>query len=154
MFLLLFFLFSLLDLFSTHLWFNADGSTRCVTCGNMFKNPTTAKNHVKIVHGPPEFYECCLCKQVINSKIMFRMHVFRKHGVRGKDILNTYGRRVDAPDGAFEMPESSNDDMQISAADLKSKNGILPEKAYLNHIEFGYEDTPKNCTSLSPAGGG
>jgi hypothetical protein len=47
------------------------------------------------VHEPPEYFECCLCKKVIKTSIMFRSHIYQKHGIRGKDIVNSYGQRIE-----------------------------------------------------------
>jgi hypothetical protein len=77
-----------------HLRLNPDGSCLCSTCNLIFKNPTTARQHVKIVHEPPEYFECCLCQKVVNTSILFRSHIYQKHGIRGRDIVNSYGRRI------------------------------------------------------------
>ena len=83
--------------FCLHLHENPDGGCRCTTCNQLFKSRTTARQHIRICHIPPEFYECCLCKKVLKSKIMFRSHVYSAHEIRGRDIVNSYGQRVHPP---------------------------------------------------------
>lgn len=83
-----------------HLRANPDGSSRCTICNLLFKNMTTGRQHFKIAHEPPEYYQCCFCQKVLRTKIIFRSHIYQKHGVRGRDIVNSYGQRVDPPEGS------------------------------------------------------
>ena len=67
----------------------------CTLCNAKFVGPVTAKTHVIRTHGPAEFYECNFCRKVIRSSFNFRNHVMRAHGLRGRKLIETYGRRVE-----------------------------------------------------------
>ena len=80
-----------------HLHYTPDGRVRCVTCNTLFKNATTARQHVKLAHQPQEWYECCFCKAVIRGKLYFSQHIGKKHFKGGQKVVESYGKLVPAP---------------------------------------------------------
>ena len=81
-----------------HLHYTPDeGRVRCVTCNTMFKNATTARQHIKLAHQPQEWYECCFCKAVIRGRLYFSQHIGKKHFKGGTKVVESYGKLVPAP---------------------------------------------------------
>jgi hypothetical protein len=39
-----------------------------------------------------EAIECSICNRVFKNKLNFRTHILRTHHIRGKDIVQTYGK--------------------------------------------------------------
>ena len=72
---------------------------RCVTCNTMFGSKTTAKQHIKLVHQPQEWYECCFCKKVVRGRLYFSQHIGKKHFKGGQRVVESYGKRVPPPPG-------------------------------------------------------
>jgi hypothetical protein len=55
----------------------------------------SAKSHLEHTHNPKPV-ECCLCLKVVNNVVAFRMHILRKHGIRGaKNLVQHYGRIIE-----------------------------------------------------------
>ena len=81
-----------------HLHYTPDqGRVRCITCNTLFKNATTARQHVKLAHQPQEWYECCLCKAVIRGRLYFSQHIGKKHFKGGTKVVESYGKLVQPP---------------------------------------------------------
>jgi hypothetical protein len=74
----------------------ADGRVQCGLCKRFFANAKCAKQHAANIHGSPEYIECLLCKKIIGSRPNFRTHI-SSHGIRGRDLVSSYGRTVSLP---------------------------------------------------------
>ena len=72
----------------------ADGRVICNLCDKIFANFKSAKQHTTSMHEAPEYFECRLCKKVLNNKPNFRGHINHSHHIRGKDLVGTYGKPV------------------------------------------------------------
>ena len=75
------------------------GQVRCITCNTMFSSKTSAKQHIKLVHQPQEWYECCFCKKVVRGRLYFSQHIGKKHFKGGQRVVESYGKRVPPPPG-------------------------------------------------------
>ena len=75
------------------------GQVRCITCNTMFSSKTSAKQHIKLVHQPQEWYECCFCKKVIRGRLYFSQHIGKRHFKGGQRVVESYGKRVPPPPG-------------------------------------------------------
>ena len=72
-----------------------NGQAHCRLCGQVFASLQVGKSHLKNVHFP-QAVQCSLCEQVINSVLSFRVHISRRHGIKGqRNILENYGRILD-----------------------------------------------------------
>lgn len=58
----------------------------------------SAVNHTIRVHTVSEFIECCLCRKVVKNKLNFRNHILNVHDIRGRDIVQSYGKIVEGYD--------------------------------------------------------
>ena len=72
----------------------ADGRVICNLCDKLFANFKSAKQHTTSMHEAPEYFECRLCKKVLNNKPNFRGHINYSHQIRGKDLVGTYGKPI------------------------------------------------------------
>ena len=54
----------------------------------------SAVNHTIRVHSVSEYIECCLCKKVTRNKLNFRNHILNVHHIKGRDIVQSYGKIV------------------------------------------------------------
>lgn len=77
----------------SNLTFLPDGKVRCTLCDRILASSKCAKQHTNIVHGQPEYFECLICKKVLNNRPNFRGHI-SSHGIRGKDLVGLYGRPI------------------------------------------------------------
>jgi hypothetical protein len=73
-----------------------DGRFQCGICKRFLANAKCAKQHASNVHGNPEYFECLLCKKIFGNRPNFRAHV-SSHGIRGRDLVGSYGRAVNVP---------------------------------------------------------
>ena len=81
-----------------HLHILPDGrGARCVTCNTLFKTVHTARQHIKLRHGPQEWYECSICKAVIRSRLYFSQHISKRHFKGGTQVVESYGKLVPPP---------------------------------------------------------
>ena len=78
----------------------SDGRVKCNLCAKVLSNAKTAKQHTASMHEAPEYFECVLCKRVFNNRPNFRGHINHSHGIRGRDLVGSYGRAV------HSMPEN------------------------------------------------
>ena len=85
------------DYMVQHLHYIPDGRVRCVTCNELYKSVTTARQHVKLNHTPQEWYECSICKKVLRGKLYFSQHIGKRHFKGGKNVVENYGKLVPAP---------------------------------------------------------
>ena len=81
------------------------GQVRCITCNTMFSSKTSAKQHIKLVHQPQEWYECCFCKKVIRGRLYFSQHIGKRHFKGGQRVVESYGKRVPPPPGEQQTLE-------------------------------------------------
>jgi hypothetical protein len=77
-----------------HLVKLSDGRSRCDLCNKLFASWGNAVNHSQRLHEESESYECCICKKVIRNKLSFRTHINMAHGIRGKNLVKSYGKLV------------------------------------------------------------
>ena len=80
-----------------HLHILPDGrGARCVTCNTLFKTVHTARQHIKLRHGPQEWYECSICKAVIRSRFYFSPNriIFRIHLPYSKGIGEYFAHKL------------------------------------------------------------
>ena len=66
----------------------------CNMCNLKFRTLNGCKVHVIRIHGPQVLFECKLCSKVINCSYNLRDHLVRRHGVSGKDMIETYAKAV------------------------------------------------------------
>ncbi len=69
-----------------------DGRMKCTLCGKDFASRMSAVNHTNNIHLFTEAIECSICNRVFKNKLNFRTHILRTHHIRGKDIVQTYGK--------------------------------------------------------------
>ena len=80
-----------------HLHYIPDGRVRCVSCNDLFKNISTARQHVKLRHTQQDWYECSICKAVLRGKLYFSQHFSKRHFKGATKVVENYGKLVSAP---------------------------------------------------------
>lgn len=83
-----------------------DGKVRCTLCNSIYSCLVSARAHTVRVHEQPEYFECCFCKKIFRTKLNFRSHLNLSHGVKGSNLVASYGRLVD--EAEFEQAEAKN----------------------------------------------
>ena len=72
-----------------------DGKVRCTLCNSIYSCLVSARAHTVRVHEQPDYFECCFCKRIFRTKLNFRSHLNLSHGVKGSNLVASYGRLVD-----------------------------------------------------------
>ena len=86
------------------------GKVRCNLCNSLYSCLVSARAHTIRVHEQPEYFECCFCKKIFRTKLNFRSHLNLSHGVKGSNLVASYGRLVDVAEFAAEgMPNGIPD---------------------------------------------
>ena len=70
-----------------------DGRSRCTLCDKELSTSNALK-HVTRMHEPAEYYECSLCLKIVRHRLTFRNHLCRAHGLKGRELVDRYGRMV------------------------------------------------------------
>jgi len=78
------------------------GKVRCTLCNSLYSCLVSARAHTIRVHEQPEYFECCFCKKIFRTKLNFRSHLNLSHGVKGSNLVASYGRLVDVAEFAAE----------------------------------------------------
>ena len=78
------------------------GKVRCNLCNSLYSCLVSARAHTIRVHEQPEYFECCFCKKIFRTKLNFRSHLNLSHGVKGSNLVASYGRLVDVAEFAAE----------------------------------------------------
>ena len=89
------------------------GKVRCTLCNSLYSCLVSARAHTVRVHEQPEYFECCFCKKIFRTKLNFRSHLNLSHGVKGSNLVASYGRLVDEAEFA---DQSAGDPLMDSAA--------------------------------------
>ena len=70
-----------------------DGRSRCTLCEKELSTSNALK-HATRMHEPADYYECSLCCKIIRHKLDFRNHLCQCHGLKGKKLVASFGRKV------------------------------------------------------------
>lgn len=89
------------------------GKVRCTLCNSLYSCLVSARAHTVRVHEQPEYFECCFCKKIFRTKLNFRSHLNLSHGVKGSNLVASYGRLVDEAEFA---DQSAGDPLMEGAA--------------------------------------
>ena len=109
------------------------GKVRCTLCNSLYSCLVSARAHTVRVHEQPEYFECCFCKKIFRTKLNFRSHLNLSHGVKGSNLVASYGRLVDETEfadqsaGLADQNASSFDPLVEGAAAAEVIIDTLPE---------------------------
>lgn len=70
-----------------------DGRSRCTLCEKELSTSNALK-HATRMHEPADYYECSLCFKIIRHKLDFRNHLCQYHGLKGRKLVESFGRKV------------------------------------------------------------
>jgi len=101
-----------------HLMKLEDGKVRCTLCNSVYSCLVSARAHTIRVHEHPEYYECCFCKRIFRTKLNFRSHLNLSHGVKGSNLVASYGRLIDVGEFTEEFNAESHSAAEMAMADM------------------------------------
>jgi len=105
-----------------------DGKVRCTLCNSIYSCLVSARAHTVRVHEQPDYFECCFCKRIFRTKLNFRSHLNLSHGVKGSNLVASYGRLVDPNE--FTNAENNSAHEFLDPSQL-----VEPDMVIADHVD-------------------
>ena len=105
-----------------------DGKVRCTLCNSIYSCLVSARAHTVRVHEQPDYFECCFCKRIFRTKLNFRSHLNLSHGVKGSNLVASYGRLVDPNEFTNAENNSAHDFLDPSQL-------VEPDMVIADHVD-------------------